>query len=71
MNDLIRKLRECDNWLEAIVEDPNFHKVLACGDDSEKDIETFREFKRTVYLMRASARMQQMEDKKAEAEASV
>ena len=67
MEQLLRKLRECDKWVEAVTEDPNFGKVLACGGDGEKDIEVFRQFKSTVYQMRASAKMQKMETEAAEA----
>lgn len=58
MKELLRKLREVDKWVEATIEDPNFHKVLADAEDGERDMELFAEFKRTVYQMRASAALQ-------------
>ena len=67
MNDLLRKLREVDKWVEATVEDPNFPKVLADAEDGERDMELFAEFKRTVYQMRASARLQLTSEEEASA----
>lgn len=67
MKDLLRKLRELDKWMNATVEDSNFHKVLADSTDGERDMELFAEMRRTVYQMRASAKMQEMETEKEEA----
>ena len=67
MKELLRKLRELDRWIDATTEDPNFHKVLATSTDGERDMELFAEMRRTVYQMRASAKMQEMETEKEEA----
>jgi len=61
MKELLRKLRELDRWIDATTEDPNFHKVLADSKDGERDMELFAEMRRTVYQMRASAKMQDIE----------
>jgi hypothetical protein len=66
MKDLLRKLRELDKWLEATTQDPNFHKVLADAKDGERDMELFAEMTRTIYQMRASAKMQDMDIEKEE-----
>lgn len=67
MDNLLKKFRKLDEIMESIWDDPDLSKVLAEDDERQKDLDSFQDFRRRVYLMRGSARLQLTPEEEARA----